>query len=84
MSGSPTNRSIFEFSNHSGAIDFVFGRYTSTVLEASSVSGPIENGIASVQPVSSGPHSLRLAIGRGEAQMTVRSFKGPIRLRTQP
>ncbi|HEY9225648.1 MAG TPA: DUF4097 family beta strand repeat-containing protein [Gemmatimonadaceae bacterium] len=81
--GSPANRAIFEFSNHSGAVDFVLGRYTSSVLELSSVSGPIENGLTNIQPVAAGPHSLRLNIGRGEAQVTVRTFKGPIRLRSQ-
>lgn len=83
FAGAPSARAIFEFSNHSGAVDFVFGRSTSAVFEATSVTGPIENGITNVRPAASGPHSLRLDIGRGDARITVRTFKGPIRLRTQ-
>ena len=82
-SGSPTNNALFEFSNHSGAVDFVLGRYASSVFQLSSVSGPIENGMPSVRPVASGPQSMRLTVGRGESQVTVRTFKGPIRLRPQ-
>jgi hypothetical protein len=81
--GSPQTRAIFEFSNHSGAVDFVLGRYTSGVFDLTSVTGVIENGLTRVQPVSAGPHSMRLTVGPGEAQITVRTFKGPIRLRSQ-
>ena len=81
FAGSPSNRALFEFSNHSGAVDFVLGRYTSAVFDLTSVTGVIENGLTRVQPVSAGPHSMRLNVGSGEAQVTVRTFKGPIRLR---
>jgi len=81
FAGSPSNRALFEFSNHSGAVDLVLGRYTSAVFDLTTVSGVIENGLARVQPVSAGPHSMRLSVGTGEAQVTVRTFKGPIRLR---
>jgi hypothetical protein len=81
--GAPQTRAIFEFSNHSGAVDFVLGRYTSGVFDLTSVTGIIENGLTSVQPVSAGPHSMRLTVRNGEAQITVRTFKGPIRLRSQ-
>ena len=81
FSGSPSNRALFEFSNHSGAVDLVLGRYTSAVFDLTSVTGVIENGLTRVQPVSAGPHSMRLSVGTGEAQVTVRTFKGPIRLR---
>lgn len=81
--GAPQPRGIFEFSNHSGAVDFVLGRYTSGVFDLTSVTGVIENGLNRVQPVSAGPHSMRLNVGGGEAHVTVRTFKGPIRLRSQ-
>ena len=34
-------------------------------------------------PSPSGPHRLRVNLGRGEAQFTVRTFKGTIRLRPE-
>ena len=82
--GTPLTGSLYEFSNHSGAVDFVLSRNTSGIFELSSVSGPIENGFNGVQPVAAGPHSMRLNLGRGESNITVRTFKGPIRLRPQP
>jgi hypothetical protein len=81
--GSMGNRALFEFSNHSGAVDFVLGRYTSAAFDLTSVTGVIENGLTRVQPVAAGPHSMRLNVGNGDAQVTVRTFKGPIRLRSQ-
>lgn len=82
--GAPANAALFEFSNHAGAVDFVLGRYTSSVFELSSVTGPIENGLAGVRPVAASPQSMRLRVGEGEAQVTVRTFKGAIRLRSGP
>lgn len=82
--GSPASGSLFEFSNHSGAVDFLLPRTVSSVFELSSVTGVIENGFTQVAPAAAGAHSLRLNLGRGGAQVTVRTFKGPIRLRPQP
>jgi hypothetical protein len=83
FAGTPLKAALFEFSNHAGAVDFVLGRETSSVFELSSVSGPIENGYADLRPVSATPHSMRLRVGTGDSQVTVRTFKGPIRLRPQ-
>jgi hypothetical protein len=83
FTASPFNRALLEFSNHSGAVDFVLGTGSSAVLDLTSVTGVIENGLTRVQPVSAGPHSMRLSMGRGESQITARTFKGPIRLRSQ-
>ena len=77
----PAPASLFEFSNHAGAIDFLLPATASARLDLSSITGAIENGFEQVQPASSGPHNLRISLGRGESQITVRSFKGTIRLR---
>jgi hypothetical protein len=82
--GSPAAGGIFEFSNHSGAVDFLFPRTVSAKLELSSVVGLIENGFIQVRPVAAGPHSLRINLGRGDSQITARTFKGVIRLRPDP
>lgn len=81
--GTPLRAALFEFSNHAGAVDFALGPETSSVFELSSVSGPIENGYADLRPVAASPHSMRLKVGGGDAQVTVRTFKGSIRLRPQ-
>jgi len=84
-SATPAAGSIFDFSNHSGAIDMALPRDASATLDLSSVSGVVENGIAQARPAAGGAHSMRLTLGRGDAQMTVRTFKGTVRLRpTQP
>lgn len=81
--GQPAWGGIFEFSNHSGAVDFLLPRATSARLELSSVVGLIENGFDRIRPVAAGPHSLRINLGRGDAQITARTFKGVIRLRPE-
>ena len=83
--GSPLAGAIFEFSNHSGAVDLVLPGAASGIFTLSSVTGAIENGVSLVRPASNAPHSLRLALGKAAsgAQVTVRTFKGTIRLRPQ-
>lgn len=84
-SATPAAGSIFDFSNHSGAIDMALPRDASATLDLSSISGVVENGIAQARPAAGGAHSMHLTLGRGDAQMTVRTFKGTVRLRpTQP
>lgn len=77
----PAPRSLFEFSNHSGAVDLLLPRDASARLELSSVQGEIANGFTQVRPASVTPHALRLRLGNGDAQMTIRTFRGTVRLR---
>jgi hypothetical protein len=81
--GSPTAGAIFDFSNHSGAIDLLLAKSVSGVFSLSSILGAIENGFSEIRPIASTPHSIRLSLGRGGAQVTARTFKGTIRLRPQ-
>jgi hypothetical protein len=76
----PAPGGVFEFSNHAGTVDVLLPRATSTNLQLSSVTGTIQNGFSQVRPVSAGPHDLTVRLGAGEAHITVRSFKGAIRL----
>jgi hypothetical protein len=69
--------------NHSGGVDLLLPQNASGVFALSSVVGPIENGFTSVRPIASATHSMRLSLGRGGSQVTVRTFKGTIRLRPQ-
>lgn len=79
--GTPAAGGIFEFSNHSGAVDMQMARDAAGTFVLSSIVGAIENGFSGVRPVASTPHSMRLTLGRGGANVTVRTYKGPIRLR---
>jgi hypothetical protein len=81
--GSPAAGAIFDFSNHSGAIDLLLAKSVSGVFSVSSILGAIENGFSEVRPIASTPRSIRLSLGRGGAQVTARTFKGTIRLRPQ-
>jgi hypothetical protein len=47
------------------------------------VSGLISNGFQQLRPVSQPDRSVRLTFGRGGADITVRTFKGAIRVRPQ-
>jgi hypothetical protein len=81
--GSPAAAAIFDFSNHSGAIDLLLAKSVSGVFSLSSILGAIENGFSEIRPISSTPHSIRVSLGRGGAQVAARTFKGTIRLRPQ-
>ena len=81
--GAPARGSIADFSSHSGAVDFALPPSASGVFTLSSVAGSIENGFRQVRPAGSPTQDLRLTLGRGDSQVTVRTFKGAIRLRAQ-
>ncbi|MEO6211144.1 MAG: DUF4097 family beta strand repeat-containing protein [Gemmatimonadaceae bacterium] len=76
--------SLFEFSTHSGAIDFLLPRDVSARFELSSVEGVIDNGFAQLHPAASGVHTLQVSLGTGASDVTVRTFKGTVRLRARP
>ncbi len=81
--GSPARGSVFDFSNHSGAVDLALPSSASVALSLSSVSGPIENGFTRVRPIASPPRTLRFNLGDGDAHVSVRTFKGAIRVRPE-
>jgi hypothetical protein len=80
----PAVGGIFEFSNHSGAVDLLLPRNAGGVLDLSTVTGEIENGYTQLRPVLDAGgrgHSLHLELERDGGHITVRTFKGTIRLR---
>ena len=81
--GVPSTDGVFEFSNHSGAVELVLPRAVSTTLELSTITGTIENGFTPVRAAAgAGGHggTLRMQLGAGGSRMTVRTFRGTIRL----
>lgn len=81
--GAPARGSIADFSDHSGAVEFTLPASVSGVFTLSSVAGAIESQFRQVRPAGSPTQGLRLTLGRGDSQVTVRTFKGPIRLKAQ-
>ena len=81
--GSPAHGSVFDFSNHSGAVDLALSASASAAFTLSSVSGPIENGFTRIRPIASPPRTLRFNLGDGDAHVSVRTFKGAIRVRPE-
>jgi hypothetical protein len=82
--GAPAVGGIFEFSNHSGAVDLLLPRDAGGVLDLSTVTGEIENGYTQLRPVVDARgrgRSLHLELERDGGHITVRTFKGTIRLR---
>lgn len=81
--GLPDADGVFEFSNHSGAVELLLPRGVSATLELSSITGTIENGFTPMRAAAgAGGHggTLRVQLGGGGSRMTVRTFKGTIRL----
>jgi hypothetical protein len=75
--------SLFEFSTHSGTVDFLLQRDVSARFELSTVDGEIDNGFTQLRPAAAGVHNLQLSLGSGAADVTVRTFKGTVRLRSR-
>ncbi len=81
--GAPAARAILDFSDHSGAVDLEISPSASGTYALSTVTGTISTGFTQVRPVSQSGHAVRLNLGRGGADVTVRTFKGAIRVRPQ-
>jgi hypothetical protein len=81
--GSPPANGIFEFSNHSGSVDLLMPSSAAGVFSLSTITGSIENSFSNVRPASVNPRTMRVTLGRGGSSVTVRTYKGIIRLRSQ-
>jgi hypothetical protein len=76
----PVPGSVFDFSDHAGTVEVFLPRTASSRIELSTVTGAIQNTLSDVRPASAGGRTLTVRLGAGEAHMTVRTFKGAIRL----
>ena len=74
------------FDTHSGAIELRLARAVRLDLDASSVTGTIENGWNHARPIAGREGrgmELGVSSGMGGARVSVRSFKGNLRLTTR-
>jgi hypothetical protein len=84
--GSPAPNAIFDFSSHGGDVELAMPPSASGRFTLSSVVGRIENAFAQARPASAPPaegappHAVTMSLGRGDARVTVRTYRGAIRL----
>ena len=86
MIGAPPADALLELSNHEGSVDLLLPRNANGVFDLSTVSGTIENAFRGMRPAARSAiqsRALRVQLGDGGAHVTVRTFRGPIRLRSQ-
>jgi hypothetical protein len=83
FAGAPPNGAIVELSSHSGNVDLLLPLDVSADLTLSTIAGSIENVLVTTRPARGDPRSLRLTLGRGGSQLSVRTYRGAIRLRRQ-
>jgi len=80
--GAPAADGILDLSNHGGSVDLLLPRGAGGVFDLSTVTGEIENAFTRVRPVAdNGGRSLHVELGRGGGHVTVRTFRGTIRLK---
>lgn len=76
----------FSFDDHSGAVELQLQPSAAGSFSLTTISGSIENDVAAARPAAgSGGRGQTLAfrLGTGGPHVTVRTFKGPIRLRSR-
>jgi hypothetical protein len=86
MLGTPPADALLELSNHEGSVDLLLPRDAGGVFDLSTVSGTIENTFGGARPAARRAlqsRALRVQLGGGGAHVTVRTFRGAIRLRSQ-
>ena len=85
FAGDPGTQGLVDIDDYGGPVDLTLAAHMGGQCDITSVFGTIISEIPSVRPVSgtSGRgQSLALAIGHGTAHVTVRAFKGDVRLRS--
>ncbi len=83
FTGALDRSGAFEFQSHSGTVDLRFPAGLDADVTASSLRGEIINELSrvSAEPVGAAGRRLAFTAGRGGAELVVRSFSGPVRLR---
>ena len=81
--GTPPPGAVLEFSNHSGGVACLLPRGAGGVFELTTVTGDIVNGYTPLRPITQPGRgrTLRVNLGGAGGHVSVRTFKGTIRLR---
>jgi hypothetical protein len=84
FAGDPGTQGLVDIDDYAGAVDLTLGAHMGGLCDITTVFGEIVSEIPSVRPVagtSGRGQTLALSIGRGTAHVTVRTFKGGVRVR---
>ena len=77
---------VFSFDNHSGSVELRLARSAAGSFSVTTISGAIENALVAARPAggqSGRGQSIVFRLGNGGSHVTIRTFKGTIRLRSQ-
>jgi hypothetical protein len=77
---------VFSFDNHSGSVELRLRPSAAGTFSVTTISGAIENDIVAARPAgtqASRAQSLSFRLGAGGSHVTIRTFKGTVRLRNQ-
>ena len=84
FAGDPGTDGLVDIDDYAGPVDLALAAHMGGECDVTTVFGTIVSEISSVRPVagtSGRGQSLAFAIGRGSARVTVRTFKGDVRVR---
>ena len=84
FAGDPGTQGLVDIDDYAGAVDLTLVAHMGGQCDVSTVFGQIVSEIPSVRPVAAASgqgQSMALVIGRGTAHVTVRTFKGDVRVR---
>jgi hypothetical protein len=78
-------RGIFSFDNHSGAVELRLAPSAAGTFSVTTISGVIENAVVAARPAGSQTgrgQTIAFRLGDGGSHVTIRTFKGTVRLVT--
>jgi hypothetical protein len=77
---------VFAFDNHSGSVELRLAPSAAGSFSVTTITGAIDNEIFAARPAGGqmiGGQSIAFRLGSGGAHVTIRTFKGAIRLRNR-
>lgn len=83
FAGDPGTQGLVDIDDYGGQVDVMLAAHMGGECDVTTVTGSIRSDLPSVRPVvGNGGHgqSLALAIGHGTARITIRTFKGNVRV----
>lgn len=84
FSGAPARGGTIDVDTHSGAVDLALPAALGADFDVTTIAGSVTNALTAARPVAEARRrALVFSTGEGGARITVRTFKGPVRLRRQ-
>ena len=84
FSGAPARGGTLDVDTHSGAVELTLPAALGADFDVTTISGTVTNALTAARPVAEARRrALVFSTGEGGARITVRTFKGPVRLRRQ-